>query len=337
MKATGKKHPNAQYQPSGRARRTFDIPELNETPIPGQVFEFAQSGTPYDFSVHPTFTAEAVTKQPTSEGRRSHHRTPEREPDVSSQYSTLDRPRSCQENIEIEQIGLHFQKKSKSLDEHHSDTLQIPMPVRVESIQFSTESQGADVGPPMLQFSLHNDIQCHTLTVHIQSATNLSQKSSDEGPCSSFVVVHLLPNKGEVHSTEVMPKMRNPVYNVVFKFGLLLSFNEITLVFKVFHRHTFMKRELIGVVTCPLRDADFSGNQINMEIMQGEQCDSMDVSSFSWITCTFPAVIANSIIYADRIADWSISPTTCVTICPAQAAACPVSTQFLVATHKISA
>ena len=300
MKATGKKHPNAQHQPSGRARRTFDIPELNEPPISGQVFEFAQSGTPYDLSVHPTFTAEAVTKQPTNKGRRSRHRTSEREPDVSSQYSSLDRPSSCQEN---EQIGLHFQ----------------------------TESQGADVGPPMLQFSLYYDIQCHTLTVHIQSSTNLSQKSSDEGPCSSFVVVHFLPNKEEVHSTEVMPKMRNPIYNVVFKFGLLLSFDEITLVFKVFHHHTFMKRELIGVVTCPLRDADLTGNQINMEIMQGEQCDSMDVSSFSWVTCTYPAVIAKLILYADRIADWSISPTTCVIICPAQAEAC---TQFLVATHK---
>ena len=276
MKETGKKHPNIQYQPSGRARRTFDIPELNESPISGQVFEFAQSGTPYDFSVHPTFTAEAVTKQPTNKGQRSRHRTPEREPDVSLQYSSLDRPSSCQE---IEQIGLHFQtEKSKSLDEHHSDTLQIPMPVRVESFY---ESQGADVGPPMLQFSLYYDIQCHTLTVDIQSATNLSQKSSDEGPCSSLVIVHLLPNKEEVHSTEVMPKMRNPVYNVVFKFGLLQSFDEITLVFKVFHHHTFMKRELIGVVTCPLRDADLTGNQINMEIMQGEQCDSMDVSSFS--------------------------------------------------------
>ena len=37
MKETGKKHPNVQYQPPGRARQTFDIPELNKPPISGQV------------------------------------------------------------------------------------------------------------------------------------------------------------------------------------------------------------------------------------------------------------------------------------------------------------
>ena len=48
------------------------------------VFEFAQPGTPYDFSVHPTFTSEAVTNQQANERQRCWHKIRKREPDVLS-------------------------------------------------------------------------------------------------------------------------------------------------------------------------------------------------------------------------------------------------------------
>ena len=78
---------------------------------------------------------------------------------------------------------------------------------------------------PILQFSLHYDIQLSTLMVHLHHASNLPAKDH-QGTSDPFVVLHLTPNKEETFQSAIIYKTLNPVFDQLFQFqGLTMSSN----------------------------------------------------------------------------------------------------------------
>lgn len=335
-----KKYPDVQYQPPGRAQRTFEIPEFTKPPVPGQTFEFSQTRLSPELTIHPTMMRTGVTTdQPTTtthrlqpwqqraltpEGRRSQHAAAA----AAATTTTLGTPKrhsgamaSSESEESLSSPGAHLSfpwlhqtpgesrgavarwPETGPTAEHSWQEDMAPgsrhtFPARVAATP-GGGGGGNDAaltsvvpredgggrgggGKPTLVFALYYDVQGRALTVHVRSASNLPRllKASD-GRCSSFVVVHLLPNSEEVHCTQVVTKSLDPVYDESLKFGNLSSLEALcqqSLVLKVFQHNVFRKNEVIGGAVYSLRDCDLFGNPVELEILGGEQFEFVDVS-----------------------------------------------------------
>ena len=127
--------------------------------------------------------------------------------------------------------------------------------------------EGDDQSYPSLQFSLHYDIQRHTMTVHLQEASNLPAKDRS-GTSDPFVVVHLHPNKEEIFESKIVYKTLNPVFNQSFEFHNLQldDVHRQSLVFRIYDHDRFSKDDIIGGIVLPLKDVDVYGAVYRMRV-----------------------------------------------------------------------
>lgn len=120
---------------------------------------------------------------------------------------------------------------------------------------------------PLLQFSLHYDVQKCTLTVHLHHGSNLPAKDR-RGTSDPFVVLYMVPNKEEIFESKVIYQTLDPVFNQSFEFKHVMP-DEIrrqTLVFCVYDHDKFSKNDTIGGVVFPLENADLFGVVMRMKI-----------------------------------------------------------------------
>jgi hypothetical protein len=132
---------------------------------------------------------------------------------------------------------------------------------------------------PMLQFSLHYDIQQSTLMVHLHHASNLPAKDR-QGTSDPFVVLHLTPNKEETFQSAVIYKTLNPVFDQSFQFQGLTpdDIRRQTLIFRIFDHDRFTRNDSIGMVALPLQNADLYGVVMRM-LVQDEEEVRIDLDS----------------------------------------------------------
>ena len=141
-----------------------------------------------------------------------------------------------------------------------SQYAQVPqLPVLVE--------EGDEHSSPFLQFSLHYDIQRHTMTVHLHQASNLPAKDRS-GTSDPFVVMHLHPNKEEVFESKIVYKTLNPVFDESFEFHNLQldDVRRQSLVFQIYDHDRFSKNDVIGGIVLPLKDVDVYGVVYRMRV-----------------------------------------------------------------------
>ena len=63
---------------------------------------------------------------------------------------------------------------------------------------------------PEIEFSLYYDIQCRTLTVHLQCVRRLSARSKKAG-VSPIVLLYLLPNREDIFESKMVQNSVNPI------------------------------------------------------------------------------------------------------------------------------
>lgn len=130
-----------------------------------------------------------------------------------------------------------------------------------------TALQSEDVSYPMLQFSLHYDVQRCVLTLHLHHGSNLPAKDR-RGTSDPFVVVYMMPNKEEIFESKVVRHSLDPVFDQSFEFQRLMP-NDIrkqTLVLRVYDHDKFSKNDTIGGIILPLENADLFGVVMRMRI-----------------------------------------------------------------------
>ena len=136
---------------------------------------------------------------------------------------------------------------------------------------------------PMLQFSLHYDIQQSTLMVHLHHASNLPAKDR-QGTSDPFVVLHLTPNKAETFQSAVIFKTLNPVFDQSFQFQGLTpdDIRRQTLVLRIFDHDRFTRNDSIGMVALPLQNADLYGVVMRM-LVQDEEEVRIEIEYWSYM------------------------------------------------------
>ena len=110
---------------------------------------------------------------------------------------------------------------------------------------------------PEIDFSLYYDIQCRTLTVHLQCARNLPLKT--KAIMYPTVILYLLPNREDTLQTRSVGNTNNPYFDQSLEFKGLLP-DEIrrqTLIFRVYSQAS--KGDLLGGLAVPLAEADLFG------------------------------------------------------------------------------
>ena len=125
---------------------------------------------------------------------------------------------------------------------------------------------------PILQFSLHYDIQLSTLMVHLHHASNLPAKDR-QGTSDPFVVLHLTPNKEETFQSTIIYKTLNPVFDQSFQFQGLTpdDIRRQTLILRIYDHDRFTRNDSIGMVALPLQNADLYGVVMRMIVQDEEE------------------------------------------------------------------
>ena len=125
---------------------------------------------------------------------------------------------------------------------------------------------------PMLQFSLHYDIQQSTLMVHLHNASNLPAKDR-QGTSDPFVVLHLTPNKEETFQSAIIYRTLNPVFDQSFQFKRLTpdDIRRQTLILRIYDHDRFTRNDSIGMVALPLQNADLYGVVMRMIVQDDEK------------------------------------------------------------------
>ena len=133
-----------------------------------------------------------------------------------------------------------------------------------------------DSQDPIVQFSLHYDIQQSKLRVNLQYATNLPKAYCKRGSpvqCDTFVMLHLEPDREETFQSNVVRCTYDPVFNQTFQFrGLSVDNIRLqTLVFR-FYNHALNNRA-IGKASLKLRDVELFGVIVQMKIIGSEEME----------------------------------------------------------------
>lgn len=133
-------------------------------------------------------------------------------------------------------------------------------------------SEQSTCNMPVLQFSLHYDIQQSTLMVHLHHASNLPAKDR-QGTSDPFVVLHLTPNKEETFQSSVIYKTLNPVFDQSFIFQRMTpdDIRHQTLILRIYDHDRFTRNDSIGMIALPLQNADLYGVVMRMIIQDEEK------------------------------------------------------------------
>ena len=140
------------------------------------------------------------------------------------------------------------------------------------------EGRSSPAEPPEIEFSLYYDIQCRTLTVHLQCAWNLPRKGK-KGTPNPIVLLYLLPNREDIFHSKMIENASNPMFNQSFEFKGLLP-DEVrrqTLVFRIFSQSS--KGDLLGGLGLSLAEADLFGMMCRKNI-------DTDMEKLKVCTCT---------------------------------------------------
>lgn len=161
-----------------------------------------------------------------------------------------------------------------------STSRQISLPAKIESESswvlglpiIEEDPPAGQSNKPMLQFSLHYDIQLSTLMVHLHHASNLPAKDR-QGTSDPFVILHLTPNKEETFQSAIIYKTLNPVFNQSFQFQGLTpdDIRRQTLILRIYDHDRFTKNDSIGMVALPLQNADLYGVVMRMIVQDEEE------------------------------------------------------------------
>ena len=293
-KLKGSKHADVRYSTIEQ-----DEPDRNQPPYSlldsmEKLFSFPQEQS--SITLHPEmFLEEAhdpVTQQPTAEcGQQFCSRS---ESVTGADYTT-----QCVAGVSSEQAiaamdSQPLRKRSRTLfrslslgsKSTTSVSSDVPSVSRHMSLPGNTESESWVLGlpiieesnptgqsdKPMLQFSLHYDIQQSTLMVHLHHASNLPAKDR-QGTSDPFVVLHLTPNKEETFQSAVIYKTLNPVFDQSFQFQGLTpdDIRRQTLIFRIYDHDRFTKNDSIGTVALPLQNADLYGVVMRMIVQDEEE------------------------------------------------------------------
>ncbi len=135
--------------------------------------------------------------------------------------------------------------------------------------EMSLAEDGSDSPSPLLQFSLHYDVQRYTLTVHLHHASNLPAMDR-RGTSDPFIVLYMIPNKEEIFESRIIYQTLNPVFDQSFEFKKLMAddIRRQTLVLRVYDHDKFSKNDNIGGVLLPMEEADLFGVIMRMRIDQ---------------------------------------------------------------------
>lgn len=132
---------------------------------------------------------------------------------------------------------------------------------------------------PEIEFSLYYDIQCRTLTVHLQCAKHLPLKSR-KVTLNPIVLLYLVPNREDILESKVVENSTNPYFDQSLEFKGLLP-DEVrrqSLVFRIYSQSA--KGDLLGGLALPLSEADLFGMKHRMKIdTDTEKLKVMNTSS----------------------------------------------------------
>ena len=118
---------------------------------------------------------------------------------------------------------------------------------------------------PEIEFSLYYDIQCRTLTVHLQCAKHLPLKGK-KVTLNPIVLLYLVPNREDILESKVVENSTNPYFDQSLEFKGLLP-DEVrrqSLVFRIYSQSA--KGDLLGGLALPLSEADLFGMKYRMKI-----------------------------------------------------------------------
>ena len=166
---------------------------------------------------------------------------------------------------------------------------EIPMPglpVYRERAIKGTTNGGAGVDgkkTPIVQFSLHYDIQKSKLSVSLHHAVDLpvvyftGTSTSSSVRCDPFVMLHLEPDRRQTHQSRKIKETLNPVFDENFVFEALpLGFIKLqTLVLRMYNGAQGNK--VIGKACLPLSDAELFGAIVQMKLCRDRDQKEMEV------------------------------------------------------------
>ena len=195
--------------------------------------------------------------------------TDEWKPQKLSNSSHSEKPRklSSQRSISLPDINAFARKKMKSLLKRTSFEAPDDAIFYIPHLPIFEETTESSEFPPIIQFSLFYDIQCFTLRIHLQNASNLPAKDR-RGTSDPFVVLYLMPNKEEIFESKIVYKSLNPVFDQSFEFKSLMpdDIQEQTLVLRIYDHDKYSKNDTIGGVVLPLKDVDLFGVIMKMKV-----------------------------------------------------------------------
>lgn len=146
-----------------------------------------------------------------------------------------------------------------------------------------------DIKDPVVQFSLHYDVQQSVLRVHLQRASNLSVKFCKGMPtqCDPFVILHLVPYREDTFQTQTIRCTHDPIFNQFFQFrGVAVDDIRLqTLVFKIYNHAS--NSESIGKAHLPLADAELFGAIMQLKIIDTDCEDSETKVNFCKCNAVF--------------------------------------------------
>lgn len=295
-KLKGPKHADVRYSTIEQDESDESQPPYSLLGSMEKLFSFPQQRS--SITLHPEMFVEEihdpVTQQPTTEyGQQFCSRS---ESVTGADYAT-----QCVAGVSSEQtiaatdsqprrrsrpLFRSFSVGSKSTTSVRSDMPLQRRTSRQMSLPTSTESESWIIGlpiieennptgqsdKPMLQFSLHYDIQQSTLMVHLHHASNLPAKDR-QGTSDPFVVLHLTPNKEETYQSAVIYKTLNPVFDQSFQFHGLTpdDIRRQTLILRIYDHDRFTRNDSIGMVALPLQNADLYGVVMRMIVQDEEE------------------------------------------------------------------
>ena len=133
-----------------------------------------------------------------------------------------------------------------------------------------------NINDPIIQFSLHYDVQHLKLRVHLQHASNLLKESLHRrlmsAQCDPYVMLHLEPDREDTFQSQIVKNTRNPVFDQDFEFrGISLdNILQQTLVYQVYNHAS---NKSIGRACLPLADVELSGVVVQMKTIDTEDSE----------------------------------------------------------------
>ena len=170
--------------------------------------------------------------------------------------------------------------ETQKTPDHVSGVVRVPVyRERVLNMPQNDDTDGASKDQPIVQFSLHHDIQQSKLRVHLQHATDLPKDYSTSGDvsvperCDSFVMLHLEPDRQDTLQSHKINGTHDPVFNEMFQFGgLSVEYLKLqTLVLRLYNHA--LNNKAIGKVRLPLYDVELFGVIVQMKIDTEEEME----------------------------------------------------------------